>query len=181
VRLDTIVAGTLDMFQGVAEERSIELQAGVLAPLVVQGDAARLREVVSNLIDNSLKFTAAGGRVDVALEFDPPRHEALLQVCDTGAGIAADDLPHIFERFYRSDRSRARESQTRGNGLGLSICLAIIRAHGGRIEVQSAPGQGSTFVVHLPAEREAAPPQTHPSINAGAGSAAPLGALQKTE
>jgi signal transduction histidine kinase len=119
--------------------------------VTVQGDASRLREVINNLIDNSLKFTPAGGRVTVSLEFDTAAALARLRVCDTGRGIAADDLPYIFERFYRGDRSRGRESPTRGNGLGLSICQAIVQSHGGRIDVQSKRDEGAMFIVSLPA------------------------------
>lgn len=144
------------MFQGVAEERSIPLCCGALASPTVLGDVDRLREVVNNLIDNALKFTSSGGAVRVDLQFDAPTQQARLSIADTGLGIALEDLPHIFDRFYRGDRSRARESQTRGNGLGLSICQAIVAAHGGRIEVQSTPGHGSTFVVCLPAQADAA-------------------------
>jgi heavy metal sensor kinase len=156
VRLDQLVARALDMFQGVAEERGIRMDSSGFPALFVQGDAARLREVINNLIDNSLKFTPRGGTVDVDLDFDPAAHQARLRVSDSGAGIDADDLPHIFERFYRGDRSRARESQTRGNGLGLSICLAIVTAHGGRIDVDSTLGRGTTFVVRLPAQVDTA-------------------------
>jgi signal transduction histidine kinase len=151
VRLDQLAARAVDMFQGVAEERGIQLRCPELTPLTVLGDASRLREVINNLIDNSLKFTPAGGAVRVSLELDAPTHLARLSVLDTGAGIAAEDLPHIFERFYRGDRSRARESPTRGNGLGLAICLAVVESYGGRIAVESTAGRGSLFVVTLPA------------------------------
>ena len=74
----------------------------------------------------------------------------MLKVIDNGMGISAEDLPHVFERFYRGDKSRQRENSTHGNGLGLSICQSIVTAHGGTIEVDSEPGRGSTFVVCLP-------------------------------
>jgi signal transduction histidine kinase len=155
VRLDPLVERAVEMFHGVAEEQDINLSLESAAPVIVSGDAARLREVVNNLIDNSLKFTSAGGAVQVALQYDSVSQQAVLRVSDTGIGIDPEDLPHIFERFYRGDRSRARESQTRGNGLGLSICQSIVTAHGGRIDVQSTLGRGSEFLVRLPAQETA--------------------------
>jgi heavy metal sensor kinase len=157
VRLDHLVARAVDMFHGVAEERGIDLSTGPLVPLTVPGDSGRLREVVNNLIDNSLKFTAAGGAVSLELHSDGDTQLARLRVTDTGTGIAREELPHIFERFYRGDRARSRESSTRGNGLGLSICKAVVEAHGGRIEVQSTPGEGTAFCVYLPSQPTAVP------------------------
>ncbi|HVX12637.1 MAG TPA: ATP-binding protein [Pirellulales bacterium] len=160
VRLDKVVAGSLEMFRGAAEERNLGLNANTNGPMVVWGDAGRLRQVVNNLIDNSLKFTPAGGRVSVGLERDSENRQAVLRVSDTGAGIAPDDLPHVFERFYRGDKSRRRE--VLGNGLGLSICQSIIAGHGGSIRVESTLGVGTTFEVRVPlaptaeAERELA-------------------------
>ena len=155
VRLDQVVEKALDMFQGAAEERSLRLRASYLAPISVRGDATRLRQVVNNLIDNGIKFTEPGGAVTVYLYLDADPKLVLLRVSDTGVGIPPQDLPFVFERFYRVDKSRHRELQTRGNGLGLSICQAIVTAHGGRIEAESRPGQGTTFKVYLPAYVEA--------------------------
>jgi heavy metal sensor kinase len=151
VRLDQLVARSVEMFQGVADERGIALVADHLAALAVRGDASRLRQVVNNLVDNALKFTAAEGKVVIELRFDSAAHEVRLSVADTGQGIPPGDLPHIFERFYRGDKSRQRESATRGNGLGLSICQSIVAAHGGRMTVESELQQGSRFSVYLPA------------------------------
>jgi signal transduction histidine kinase len=147
VPLDELVSRAVDMFEGVAEERGIHLKIGRLFPVKVVGDAARLKQVINNLVDNSLKFTHAGDTVQVDVE--SADNTARLRVADTGAGIAPADLPHIFERFYLADRARVREGM-RGNGLGLSICQAIVEAHGGRIEVESTLGQGSQFIVNLP-------------------------------
>jgi heavy metal sensor kinase len=152
VRLDHLVARAVEMFRGVAEERGIELRNGELPAMTIRGDAVRLREVANNLIDNSLKFTPSGGTVDVRLSMDEAAQNACLEIRDTGFGIAPEDLPHIFERFYRADRSRNRDGSSRGNGLGLSICQAIVMAHEGRIEVWSAPNEGSRFSVYLPAD-----------------------------
>jgi heavy metal sensor kinase len=151
VRLDQIVATSIDMFRGAAEEREVDLSAASLQPMTVLGDAGRLRQVVNNLIDNSLKFTPAGGRIRVALLASPDAERIMLRVSDTGQGIAPEDLPHVFDRFYRGDKSRHRDDRTCGNGLGLSICQSIVAAHEGEIRVESTVGQGSTFEVALPA------------------------------
>jgi signal transduction histidine kinase len=150
VRFDKLLERSLDMFRGAAEERGIELTAGIANEFTIDGDADRLRQVVNNLIDNSLKYTPAGGRVRVLLGLDPHGGQLLLRVFDNGVGIDAEDLPHVFERFYRGDKSRQRENVTSGNGLGLSICESIVLSHGGTIEVESAKGAGATFIVRLP-------------------------------
>jgi signal transduction histidine kinase len=158
VRLDQIVATSLEMFRGVAEERTVELNADAGDPIVVLGDAGRLRQVVNNLIDNGLKFTPAEGRLSVSLRPDAAQAEAVLVVSDTGVGISPDDLPHVFERFYRGDKSRQREGGVCGSGLGLSICESIVASHGGTIRVESVPGRGTTFEVRLPSPFAASRP-----------------------
>jgi signal transduction histidine kinase len=150
VQLDRLVERSADMFRGAAEERGVRLAASGGETVTIAGDADRLRQVINNLIDNSLKFTPPGGHVLVTVRPDERQGEAVLRVTDTGSGITAEDLPHVFERFYRGDKSRQRESYTSGNGLGLSICRSIVAAHGGSIEVESSPGKGATFVVRLP-------------------------------
>lgn len=148
-RLDNIVRESIDMFQGVAEVQDVPLTTGPLPEANVRGDESQLREVVRNLIDNALKFTASPGSVHVALEISPAR-KAILRVADQGIGISPDDLPHIFERFFRADRSRQRHAGRAGTGLGLSICDSIVQALQGEIRVESAPGQGTTFTVEFP-------------------------------
>lgn len=108
------------------------------------GDSTRLQRVIANLLDNAVKFTAPGG--EVVLSIRATSTNALLSLRDSGAGIDRGDISRIFDRFYRGDRSRS----TPGNGLGLSFALAIVRAHGGDIAVESSPGKGSTFTVRLP-------------------------------
>jgi signal transduction histidine kinase len=110
----------------------------------VLGDRTRLEQVAANLIDNAIKYTPAGGRVDVAVVRDEA--QVVLRVADTGGGIPADELPRIWERLFRGDRSRTE----RGLGLGLSLVKAIVQAHGGQVDVKSEPGRGSTFEVRLP-------------------------------
>lgn len=150
VRLDQLVATSVEMFRGVAEERGLELSAVDLQSVTVPGEATRLRQVVNNLIDNSLKFTPTGGWIRVSLTTNPTTEQAILRVSDNGSGIAPADLPHVFDRFYRGDKSRQREDRNSGTGLGLSICQSIVAAHGGEIRALSTVGQGTTFEVILP-------------------------------
>jgi two-component system, OmpR family, sensor histidine kinase BaeS len=119
----------------------------------IRGDEKRLGQVLGNLLNNALHHTPSGGQVDVALSAQDGIVE--IRVVDSGEGIAAADLPHIFDRFYRGDRSRSRQSG--GSGLGLSIVRQLVDAHGGRIQVESPPPgleQGSAFVIHLPANQQ---------------------------
>jgi signal transduction histidine kinase len=108
------------------------------------GDRTRLEQVAANLIDNAVKYTAAGGRVDVTVGREDG--QVVLSVQDTGVGIRPDELPRIWDRLFRGDASRSE----RGLGLGLSLVRAIVEAHAGTVEVQSEPGKGSTFTVRLP-------------------------------
>jgi heavy metal sensor kinase len=165
VRFDHLVRKSVEMFAGVADEQGVELSADVSEPVTVEGDGGRLRQVVSNLIDNSLKFTPRGGQIRVTLRRDPAHAQMVLTVADTGAGISPQDLPHIFERFYRGDKSRQRQDFAHGNGLGLSICQSIVLAHGGTIGVESNLGRGTTFTVCLPwSATAAAKPLAAPGI-----------------
>ncbi|UFP96750.1 sensor histidine kinase [Gloeobacter morelensis] len=115
----------------------------------VSGKAVQLRCLCVNLIENAVKFTPEGGRIDVRL--CRTSREVLVQVSDTGVGIAPTDLPHVFDRFWRADRSRHRQG---GSGLGLAIARGIAEAHGGTLEARSIPEHGSTFTVRLPAVHE---------------------------
>ncbi len=150
VHFDQLLEKSVDMFRGAAEEREISLVADVRDEGLIHGDGDRLRQVVNNLIDNSLKFTPPGGQVVVTLRRDVAGNQLVMSVADTGMGISPADLPHVFERFYRGDKSRQRENLAHGNGLGLSICRSIVTAHGGSIHVESAIGRGATFIVCLP-------------------------------
>jgi signal transduction histidine kinase len=117
-------------------------------PLVTRHDPQRLGQVLINLIGNALKFTPRGGAVQVTLV--PHRRGARIQVIDTGVGIGANELPHVFERFYRG--SRANEARGSGSGLGLAIVRSIVEMHNGRVMVESRVGSGTTFTVTLPAD-----------------------------
>ena len=120
--------------------------------VVVAGDRLRLRQLLLNLLTNAIKYTPAGGRVDVRAE--PHLNGVAVSVRDTGVGIAPGDLPHIFDRFWRADASRSRKSERAGVGLGLAISKWIAEAHGGTIAVQSRPTRGTTFTVQLPLASE---------------------------
>jgi len=113
---------------------------------LVMGDVGLIERVLTNLIDNALRFTPAGGRVRAILDAVP--RAVRVTVADTGAGIAPEDLPHIFERFYRADKSRDRA--TGGVGLGLAIARQIVELHGSSLEVDSRPGEGARFSFVLP-------------------------------
>ena len=113
-------------------------------PLTVLGDRTRLEQVAANLIDNAIKYTPAGGRVEIDLSVQAT--SAVLRVRDTGIGIPANELPRIWDRLFRGDQSRTE----RGLGLGLSLVKAIVEAHGGSVVVESEVGKGSVFTVSLP-------------------------------
>lgn len=122
-----------------------------ITPVKVYGEADQLKQVLVALVDNALKYTPYEGSVTLSLTTDG--NYAAVKVSDTGIGILPDDLPHIFERFYRADRARSRDRG--GSGLGLTIVQAIVQEHQGSIEVDSTPGRGSTFTLKLPVAREA--------------------------
>ena len=144
VDLDGLLEGIVRDMTALADARGVQLWIGSAAG-TVEGDAQRLRQLVTILLDNALKHTPAGGRIDIRASRQGSR--VTLTVSDTGPGIAAADLPRIFDRFYRADESR---SPQQGAGLGLSIGQWIVQAHGGRISAESPPGGGATFVVRLP-------------------------------
>jgi len=150
--LDAVVRQTVAMFTGVAEERSIRLLVHSPAGLKVAGDPQQLRQLTSNLVDNALRFTPAGGSVTLTAARDPAAHEACLTVADTGCGIEAGHLRNVFERFFQADAGRDRGNMRRGGGLGLAICRSIAERHGGRIGITSRVGQGTQVAVHLPLE-----------------------------
>ena len=152
VRLDRLVASAVDMFSAAAETKGVTLRAGDLPPTVIRGNRNHLRQVVNNLLDNAVKFTPGGGAVAAWLTFGGDG-KAVLTVADTGPGIARADTPHVFDRFFRGDRSRQRDG--RGTGLGLSICRAVVAAHGGEITVESTLGEGAAVTVSLPTSNSA--------------------------
>jgi heavy metal sensor kinase len=146
VALDALLGRVVETMRPVAEARGLKLTCGELPRCSVTGDENRLRQVFFNLLDNAIKYTPAGGRVEVNLE-DNHSISARVVVRDTGIGITAEHLPHIFERFYRVDKARSRELG--GSGLGLSIVYSIIKSHAGAIDLTSKPGEGTTVSVIL--------------------------------
>lgn len=141
----------LERLRPAAEKKGLELELAVSGPLPwVNGDEVRLTQVFSNLLSNAVEFTPAGGRVKVSLEAETGRVRARVE--DTGVGIPPQDLPRVFERFYRVDKGRSRELG--GTGLGLSIAQEIIQAHGGEISISSRPGEGTQVTFWLPAAGE---------------------------
>lgn len=145
VDLAAIARSQASAFAAVFADRRIVLSTD-LEPAIVQGEPKRLEQIVVNLLSNALRYTDAEGSVGVVVS--RRGDQALLEVRDTGIGIAAEDLPRVFTRFWRSDKSRSRD--TGGAGIGLSIVKELVQAHNGAITVESAPGQGSTFRVTLP-------------------------------
>jgi two-component system OmpR family sensor kinase len=147
VRFDLLVEAVVATVEPLAVEQGITLEVKAAEPIVVQGDEARLMQVVLNLLENAIHYTNRGGQVLVTVQ--AKKAQAYLMVRDTGIGIAADHLPYIFDRFYRIDPAR---THTEGghSGLGLSIVDWIVKAHNGSIAVESQLGHGSTFIVLLP-------------------------------
>jgi heavy metal sensor kinase len=148
VRFDLaqLAASTADQMYLLAEDKRIDLTCAAGRPVWVAGDRARLKQVIVNLLDNAIKYTPEGGAVTITVNSLDSR--AVLEVADNGVGIPSESLPRIFDRFFRVDKARSRELG--GAGLGLSIVRSICSAHHGRVEVSSAPGQGSRFRVELP-------------------------------
>jgi signal transduction histidine kinase len=146
-------------FEAQANAKHVMLKLKAPAsPLYVRADGQRIAQVLTNLLGNALRYTPEGGQVQVHLQAQDhamQRRAVVLSVHDTGQGIAPEDLPHVFDRFYRADKSRARESRdpqgASGSGLGLAIARSIVEAHGGSIWAKSQPGQGTTVAFTLPA------------------------------
>jgi heavy metal sensor kinase len=152
--LASLARGVAETMRPLAESRGLKLQVAVDGVLAVCGDEGRLRQVFYNLLDNAIKYTPEGG--EVRIHSGRRDGAAFVVVADDGVGVAAEHLPHLFERFYRVDKARSRQGDGPGGaGLGLSIAESIVAAHGGRIELKSEPGRGMTATVTLPAAHEA--------------------------
>jgi heavy metal sensor kinase len=146
VELAVLVRGVVENMRPLAEAKAIDLHVESNGSLDVHGDESRLRQVFYNLLDNAIKYTAPAGRIEVQVGREG--RAAVAVVRDTGIGISEEHLPFVFDRFYRVDKARSRAQG--GTGLGLSIVKSIVTAHGGEIELTSAPGQGTTCKVTLP-------------------------------
>lgn len=145
VALAGVLEDAVALYADLAEDKGLTLAVDAPPDVCARADRNRLRQVAANLLDNAVKYTPAGGRVELSARREAA--EVLLRVSDTGPGIAPEDRPRIFDRLYRGDRSRSE----RGLGLGLSLVKAIAAAHRGSVSVDSRPGGGSTFTVRLPA------------------------------
>ncbi len=144
IELRGLLAQVIELYEDVADAKHIAVSLEPGEDATIAGAPDRLRQVFANLLDNAIKYTPEGGAVRVTVGQDAAT--AIVTVADTGVGIAPADLPRIWERLYRADRSRSE----RGLGLGLSLVKAYVEVHGGRVEATSEPGRGSTFVVTLP-------------------------------
>lgn len=167
--LSDLALEVAERLQPLADREGINLVTGELPELVVEGDRRYLAQMVANLVENAIKYTAGSGdmvRVETGCEPNAGENWAWLRVSDNGPGITSEDLPHLYDRFYQADRSRSRstalagkpfnaqhppvEDPARGSGLGLSIVKWVVEAHRGTIRVESQPGKGATFEVRLP-------------------------------
>jgi signal transduction histidine kinase len=146
LRLDEVLKGVIDDAIVLAENKSQKIEVVELQEVMVQGDKIRLYQLFFNLVDNAMKYSPEESTIWISLHKEEPW--AVVKVRDNGAGIAAEHLPHIFERFYRVEKDRARK--TGGSGLGLAICKLIAERHQGSIEVESTVGKGTVFTVKLP-------------------------------
>ncbi len=150
--LEAVIDAVVDGFRTVAAEKKLELRWELIPLPLIRGNPHRLRRVIENLISNAIKYNRPGGWVAVsAVQRDG---YIIVQVADSGIGIPPEDLPHIFDRFYRAQRPETEEIE--GTGLGLAIVKSTVERHGGRVWVESRPGEGSTFTVVLPAAEEGA-------------------------
>jgi signal transduction histidine kinase len=144
IDIGAVVRDVCELFQPMAEEKNITLTIQLPERLCVSGDLRKLQRVLANLLDNAIKYTPAGGHVRMSVGAEET--QVAVTVEDTGIGIPKEEIPHVFERFFRGEKSRSAP----GNGLGLTLAQAFVTAHGGRITVTSSPGSGSTFMVVLP-------------------------------
>ncbi len=128
--LAALVRKSIDVFDGVAEEKGISINSNLPAEILINGNESKLRQVINNLLDNALKFSPEGGQVEIELNSDAD--VARLTFRDTGPGVPEDQLEKIFERFFQVDKSRQRTTR-QGNGLGLSICHRILKQHNAQI------------------------------------------------
>lgn len=151
-RLDQVVSRAIELFEPVAEQKGVTMVSNPFPAVMVGAEPARLRQVLTNLLDNALKFTPSGGQVECSLKLDNPITPAWaeLVVADTGPGVPTANLEKVFERFSRSDPAHQPMQPKMGSGLGLSICRAIVRALGGSIRMENRQEGGARVVVRLP-------------------------------
>ena len=156
VDIAELLADVVTSFSGQAEAAGVALRAATDGEgLAALADWGRLDQVLSNLVANALRHTPPGGHITLSAAADGPT-QVRVTVADSGEGIAAEDVPFVFDRFWRGDPARSREGNA-GSGLGLAIAQQLVQAQGGSIAVTSAVGQGATFTIHLPAASHRAP------------------------
>jgi heavy metal sensor kinase len=148
VDLAELACETVEAMSPLAEEAGVLMEANAAGPAVISGVPADLRRLLTNLVDNAIRHTPAGGSVDVSVRRIESRSSIEMIVADTGVGIPLEHLPRIFDRFYRVDQARAQGSG--GRGLGLAICKQIVETHGGKIAAESVLGEGTRLIVRLP-------------------------------
>jgi heavy metal sensor kinase len=150
VNLAELAMSTAEQMRLIAEDRGVAIDLSALQTAIMQGDPARLKQIIVNLLDNAIRFTPRGGSVSLRTAAD--ESGSVLEISDTGIGIPAEALPHVFDRFYRVDQARSREDG--GAGLGLSIVKSICTVHGAEIDVRSETSEGSCFRVRFPRRRQ---------------------------
>ncbi len=150
VELDSLLLEVFQQVKLIGGEK-VHLHIKHIEPAIITADKDRLKQVYLNLLANAVKYTPAGGDVEVSMWIE--NGKAFSSIQDTGPGIPKEDLPHIFERFYRGDKARTRSIEGSSFGLGLSIAYWIVKNHGGTIEVQSVEGEGSLFLISIPTEQ----------------------------
>jgi signal transduction histidine kinase len=160
VELNVLIDECVDLMRERAAERSLRIAVELSGPEHFIADRRAMKQILLNLLSNAIKFTPAGGKVTVATKMENDR--LVLSVADTGIGIPADALPHVFEKFFRVPG----QSKGAGTGLGLAIVQEIVVAHGGTIACESRPGKGTEFRIRLPALRESSAGRYQPSLKA---------------
>jgi signal transduction histidine kinase len=144
VNISELMEDTVELYAHVADDKKVSLAVTAPNDLFLTADLNRMRQVMANLLDNAVKYTPSGGRIE--LQASRHNQQAIISIKDNGIGIFADEAPKVWDRLYRGDQSRSQ----RGLGLGLSLVKAVVQAHDGRIEVSSQPGCGSLFTIYLP-------------------------------
>jgi signal transduction histidine kinase len=144
VNIAALIEDTVELYAHVADDKKVSLHVTAPNDLFLTADPNRMRQVMANLLDNAVKYTPSGGRIE--LQASQRDNQAVIVIQDSGIGISAEEAPRIWNRLYRGDQSRSQ----RGLGLGLSLVKAVVQAHNGHIDVSSQPGRGSLFTIYLP-------------------------------
>ena len=144
VNISNLIEDTVGLYEYVAEDKSITISVHCAKNIAMTADRNRMRQVLANLVDDAIKYTSSGG--SIAIDAYHEKDQTVILVTDTGVGIPPEEIPKIWDRLYRGDKSRSQP----GLGLGLSLVKAVVQAHKGRIEVRSVPGTGSVFTLYFP-------------------------------